>query len=61
MPTKEEEAFSSSPKQVMHLTNTLEHAQIFLKGMVNEQGCLSRRHDVSCHDGPLRHDTIGST
>ena len=25
------------------------------------QGSLSRHHDVSCRDGPLRHDTIGST
>jgi hypothetical protein len=25
------------------------------------QGCLSRRHDVLCRDGPLCHDTIGST
>jgi hypothetical protein len=22
---------------------------------------VSYRHDVSCRDGPLRHDTIGST
>ncbi len=33
---EEEEVFSSSSKQVMHFTNTLEHALIFVKGMVNE-------------------------
>ena len=31
-----EEAPLSSPKQIMHFTNTLEHALILLKCMVNE-------------------------
>jgi hypothetical protein len=33
---EEEEASLSSPKQIIHRTNTLEHALIFLKYMVNE-------------------------
>ena len=32
---KEGETSSSSPKQIMHSTNTLEHALIILKCMVN--------------------------
>ena len=37
-PTEKEEevASSSPPKQSMHSTNTLEHALILLKGMINE-------------------------
>ena len=35
---KKKEPHLSSPKQIMHSTNTLEHAQdvFFYKGMVNE-------------------------
>ena len=34
---EKEESSSSSPKQIMHSINTLEHALIFLfKGMINE-------------------------
>ena len=33
---EEEEASSNSPKQIMHSTNTFEHALILLKHMVNK-------------------------
>ena len=33
---EEEDVFLSSPNQIVHSTNTLEHALVFLKRMVNE-------------------------
>ena len=33
---EEEEASSSSPKQILHPTNTLEHTLLILKYMINE-------------------------
>jgi hypothetical protein len=33
---KEETTSLSSPEQIMHSTNTLEHILIFLKGTINE-------------------------
>jgi hypothetical protein len=33
---EEEKASSSSPKQIVYYTNTLEHPTIFMKCMINE-------------------------